>query len=131
MTVTERHTDHEAAPFEAFDWLLILLTAGIWGSSFLLMAIGLDAFEPGLVTLLRVGLGALTMAMFPAARTAVDRADWPRFILLGFCWMAFPLTLFPLAQQWIDSSLTGMLNSAMPLMTVLISWLVLRIVSMA
>ena len=34
--------------------------------------------------------------------------------------MAFPLTLFPIAQQWIDSSVAGMLNSGMPLMTVVI-----------
>jgi len=28
--------------------------------------------------------------------------------------------MFPLAQQWIDSSITGMLNSAMPIMTLVI-----------
>jgi drug/metabolite transporter (DMT)-like permease len=29
--------------------------------------------------------------------------------------MAVPLTLFPVAQRWIDSSLAGMLNGAVPL----------------
>ena len=33
----------------------MLALSAIWGSSFLLMAIGLNAFEPGLVTLIRVG----------------------------------------------------------------------------
>ena len=47
----------------------------------------------------------------------------PRIALLGVTWMAFPLTMFPIAQQWIDSSVAGMLNSGMPLMTVLIAWL--------
>ena len=124
VTVTAPDIDHDAKPFEPVDWLLMLATAGIWGASFLSIAIGLDAFEPGLVTLLRVGFGAATVSAFSAARARIDRADWPRIVLLGFLWMAFPLTLFPLAQQWIDSSLTGMLNSAMPLMTVLVSWLV-------
>jgi drug/metabolite transporter (DMT)-like permease len=124
VTVAPADVDHDAAPFETIDWLLILATAGIWGASFLFIAIGLDAFEPGLVTLLRVGFGAATISAFPGARARIERADRPRIILLGFLWMAFPLTLFPLAQQWIDSSLTGMLNSAMPLMTVLVSWLV-------
>ena len=43
------------------------------------------------------------------------------FALLGLTWMALPLTLFPLAQQRIDSSLTGMLNSAMPILTVVVT----------
>ena len=124
MTVAASEIDHDATPFETLDLLMVLATAGIWGASFLFIAIGLDAFEPGLVTLLRVWFGAATLWAFPAARMSIDRADRPRIILLGFLWMAFPLTLFPLAQQWIDSSLTGMLNSAMPLMTVLVSWLV-------
>lgn len=124
MTVTAPDLDHESTPFQALDWMLLMSTAGIWGASFLFIAMGLEAFEPGFVTLLRVGLGTATVAAFPSARTAIERTDWPRVAILGFVWMAFPLTLFPIAQQWIDSSLTGMLNSAMPIMTVVVSWLV-------
>jgi drug/metabolite transporter (DMT)-like permease len=124
VTTTTAAVDHDTAPFESLDWVLVLSAAGIWGASFLFIAIGLDAFGPGLVTLLRVGFGALTLAAFPAARRPVERSDRARVALLGFVWMAFPLTLFPLAQQWIDSSLAGMLNSAMPVMTVVVSWLV-------
>jgi drug/metabolite transporter (DMT)-like permease len=126
VTVTTEEAHHDQVPFESFDWVLVLSAAGIWGASFLFIAIGLDAFGPGLVTLLRVGFGAVTLATFPAARRPIERTDWARVALLGFVWMAFPLTLFPLAQQWIDSSLTGMLNSAMPVMTVVVSWLVFR-----
>ncbi len=119
------HTAVEAenAHFAPADWGLLLAVSAIWGSSFLFMAIGLDAFEPGLVSLLRVGLGAATVGLIPSARLSVDRVDLGRVALLGFTWMAFPLTLFPIAQQWIDSSVAGMLNSAMPLMTVLIAWI--------
>jgi drug/metabolite transporter (DMT)-like permease len=114
----------EDAPFALLDWGLLVGAASIWGSSFLLMAIGLDSFEPGVVTLLRVGFGALTLSLIPRARGGIDRSDLPRIALLGFTWMAFPLTLFPIAQQWIDSSVAGMLNSGMPLMTVMIAWAV-------
>ena len=86
------------------------------------MAIGLDAFEPGVVTLLRVGFGGLTLLLLPGARRPIPREDLPQVALLGVTWMAFPLTMFPIAQQWIDSSVAGMLNAAMPLLTVLISW---------
>jgi len=90
------------------------------------MAIGLDAFEPGLVTFLRVAVGAATLLLVPSARVSIPRADMGRIALLGITWMAFPLTMFPIAQQWIDSSVAGMLNAAMPLLTVTIAWLGFR-----
>lgn len=124
MTVTDPRS--EEASFTPLDWGLLAGPAVIWGGSFLFMAIGLDAFEPGVVTLLRVGFGLLALAFLPAARVPIDAVDRPKLILLGFTWMAFPLTLFPIAQQWIDSSLAGMLNAAMPLMTALIAWSVFR-----
>lgn len=112
----------EDTHFEAVDWGFLVALSAIWGSSYLLTAIGLDAFEPGLITLIRVGFGALTLAALPGARGTIPRRDLAKCALVGFTWMAFPLTLFPIAQQWIDSSVAGMLNSAMPLMTVLIAW---------
>jgi drug/metabolite transporter (DMT)-like permease len=105
------------------EWSVLLSLSLIWGGSFLFMAIGLESFEPGFVTFLRVGFGALTLLFIPAARQPVPRAAMPRIVLLGVTWMAFPLTMFPIAQQWIESSVAGMLNSGMPLMTVLIAWL--------
>ena len=35
--------------------------------------------------------------------------------------MAFPLTLFPIAQQHVSSSVTGMINGAVPLFTAAIA----------
>jgi drug/metabolite transporter (DMT)-like permease len=35
--------------------------------------------------------------------------------VLGFIWIAIPLSLFPIAQQWIDSSVAGMINGAVPI----------------
>ena len=60
--------------FGAVDWAMFVSMAGIWGSSFLFIAIGLESISPGLVTLLRVGLGALTLAVLPGPPMAVDPA---------------------------------------------------------
>jgi drug/metabolite transporter (DMT)-like permease len=99
----------------------------IWGASFLFIAIGLDAFHPGLLTWLRVGFGALLMAMLPKARaTKIPRDDLPRVVLLAVIWVAIPFTLFPIAQQWIDSAVAGMLNGATPIFTAIIASLLLR-----
>jgi len=102
-----------------FDWLLLVTAAGIWGSSFLFMDIALDAEHPGLVAWLRPLLGLAFMAGVPSARRPVDRSDNPKLFLLGLLWMAVPLSMFPLAQTWIDSSIAGMMNSGMPVTTLI------------
>jgi drug/metabolite transporter (DMT)-like permease len=125
LLTTAEGTSHH--PFTPIDWTLLLVPSLIWGASFLLIAEGLEAFEPGLVTWLRILFGFGALAMLPAARRIpIDRADWPRVALVGVVWIAFPMTMFPLAEQWISSSVTGMLNGSMPLFSALVASLLLR-----
>ncbi len=113
-------------PFTPGDWGLLLIPALVWGSSFLLIAEGLESYEPGTITWLRVMLGFAALSLVPAARrTRIDRGDWPRVALLGVLWMALPMTMFPLAEQWISSSVTGMLNGSMPLFSASVAALLL------
>lgn len=113
--------------FAPMDWALFLSMSLIWGSSFLLMDIGLDSFQPGLVTLMRVGLGAATLWLIPQARRVrIERSDWVRIVLLALLWVAIPFTLFPIAQQFINSAITGMLNGATPVFTAAIAVMLLR-----
>lgn len=114
---------------EAFgptEWGLVGVTAGIWGSSFLLIATGLDAFAPPVVAFARVALGALTLAVVPGARRPIARSDWPSVALLGVVWMGIPFLLFPIAQQWVDSSVAGMVNGAMPVLAAVVAAALLR-----
>jgi drug/metabolite transporter (DMT)-like permease len=125
LLTTSHGTNREA--FTGKDWALFSSLSLIWGASFLFMAIGLDHFHPGLVTWLRVGFGAAVMAALPKARrTPIPRDDTMRLGALGLIWIAIPLTLFPIAQQWIDSAVAGMLNGAMPLFTAIIASVLLR-----
>ncbi len=112
--------------FGPVEWALFLSVSGIWGASFLFIAIGLETLHPGVVTMGRVALGAVTLALVPGTRAHIDRADMPRIALLGVTWLALPLTLFPIAQQWIDSSVAGMLNALMPILTAVIASILLR-----
>jgi len=124
LPTTTRGTNQEA--FGTTEWALLSSVALIWGSSFVFMAIGLDAFNPGVITLARVSLGVLTLAAFPRARTAIDKTDRPRVFMLGIIWIGIPLMIFPIAQQWIDSSVAGMLNGAVPIAAALWATLLLR-----
>lgn len=124
--LTTSHGTNRAA-FSASDWTLFLSLVLIWGASFLFMDIGLDHFHPGVVTFLRVGVGAATVALVPRARQSrIDPQDWPRIALLSLIWIAAPLTFFPIAQQWINSAVAGMLNGAMPIFTAVVATVLLR-----
>jgi drug/metabolite transporter (DMT)-like permease len=112
--------------FGAVEWGLLAAIAMIWGSSFLFIDIGLESLRPGVITMVRVLLGTAALALAPRARSAVARDDLPRIAFLGVIWIGIPLSLFPIAQQWIDSSVAGMLNGAMPIMTAIWSSLLLR-----
>jgi drug/metabolite transporter (DMT)-like permease len=113
--------------FTAFDWALFVGIGSIWGASFLFMAIGLDAFHPGLVTWLRVGFGAAVLAAIPRARqTRIQPEDKRQVGFLSLIWVAIPLTLFPIAQQWVASSVAGMLNGLVPIFTAIIAAVLLK-----
>ncbi len=114
------------ASFGAIEWGLLVAVAAIWGSSFLFIAEGLESFEPSFITAGRFGLGLLTLAAFPQARRPVGRHDWPGIALIAVVWMALPMYLFPVAQQWISSSLAGMINGAVPLFAALVAAILLR-----
>lgn len=105
------------AAFTPVDWGLFSAIAGIWGASFLFIAIGLESFTPGVVTLLRVGLGALILNLLPGPRLRVAREDRVRVVALSVLWVGIPFTLFPIAEQHISSAVTGLLNGAMPIFT--------------
>jgi len=121
---TSRGTNRQA--FGPTEWGLLAFVAGVWGSSFLLIAVGLDAFAPGVVTFGRILFGMLGLAVVPAARTPIDREDWPTVALIGFTWMALPLSLFPIAELYVDSSVAGMINGSVPLFAALIAAFLLR-----
>ncbi|HLF42157.1 MAG TPA: DMT family transporter [Acidimicrobiia bacterium] len=120
ILTTSHGTNREA--FGGRDWALFASISTIWGSSFLFMAIGLDSFHPGLVTWLRIGFGASFMALLPRARRAeIPKTERKKIVVLGLIWLAIPFVIFPIAQQWIDSSVTGMLNGATPIFTAVVA----------
>ena len=97
------------------DVALLVVPGVIWGASFLFIAEGLAAVEPNGVTFTRLAIGFLTLSLFPSARRPVARTDWAGTAALGVLWFAFPLSMFPFAEQHVSSALTGMLNGATPL----------------
>ena len=124
ILTTSQGTNRER--FALSDWALFVSISVIWGASFLLIAIGLDAFHPGLITWIRIGSGAGVLMFLPKAQRVIESDDRPRVTVLSFIWVTIPFTLFPIAQQWIDSAVAGMLNGAMPIFAAVIASVMLR-----
>ena len=66
------------------------------------------------------------LSLFPAVRAPLAQGDWRGVIALAVLWMAFPLSMFPLAEQHVSSATTGMLNGAMPLFAVMCASVIAR-----
>jgi drug/metabolite transporter (DMT)-like permease len=118
-----RPEDRELTPR---DWGALALPGLIWGSSFYLIAEGLDSFEPFVVTWMRILFGFLVVVSVPATRQPVPRSAWPTLLVLGVVWLALPLSLFPLAEERVSSSVTGMLNGATPIFAAIVAAVIVR-----
>ncbi len=136
MSRTPRPTDRrivfstapgtQSGPFGLIEWALFVGVALIWGSSYLLIDISLDALSPLAITWLRVMFGLGILAAFPVARRPIKRTDRWRVAVLAMTWTAIPFVLFPVAQQHIDSAVAGMLNAPIPIYSALIAVALLR-----
>ncbi len=119
-------SDDTGVRFGPPEWALTLTMSAIWGSSFLLMAIAIDDVSPSVVPLARVAFGALALTLVPAARRRLPRSELPRIVFLGLVWMAAPFLLFPLAVETTGSAVAGMVNGALPVVTVAVTALFVR-----
>src|SRR5439155_21539035 len=108
------------------EWLLVVVPGVIWGASFLFIAEGLQAVAPMGVTFVRIAVGFVTLSLVPSARRPIARGDRLKTAVLGVLWLAFPLSMFPLAEQHVSSALAGMLNGATPIFAAVVAALIAR-----
>ena len=115
-----------AHAFTGLDWGLFAFCGLVWGASFYFIAVGVDHFAPAVVAALRLLFGSAVLAVAPASRKPIDHADVRRFWFLGLVWMAIPFLLFPIAEQWVDSSVAGMINAGVPVFAAIVAAALLR-----
>ena len=116
--------------------LALVLLAAIWGSSFILMKIGLFGWRggPGSVPIMDgVQLGLLRMAiagtvLAPVAFAGRDSGTgvWVALAINGFIGSLIPAMLFAHAQTRLPSATAGMLNALSPLWTLVIALAIYR-----
>lgn len=107
----------------SIDWVILVFLGLIWGSSFILMKRGLDAFTSEQVAALRISLAALILAPFHFKIKKIDfKRYWKGLVLMGVFGNLIPAFLFTKAETQISSSLTGMLNALTPLFTIILAF---------
>jgi drug/metabolite transporter (DMT)-like permease len=107
-----------------FQFSILLLLAFVWGSSFILMKIGLKSFSPEQAGALRIVLASLVLLPISVNQLKnLRKKDLKSLLIAGFIGSFFPAFLFMKAETQINSSLAGMLNSLTPVFTLLVGML--------
>jgi drug/metabolite transporter (DMT)-like permease len=107
---------------KGLSWVLFVLLAIVWGSSFILMkksAEHLDGWQIGAVRIFSAAILFLPLAIFHIRQLPKDKV--PVVLLTGLLGNLFPAFLFGIAiHQKIESSVAGILNSLTPLFVITI-----------
>ncbi|WP_229070044.1 DMT family transporter [Actinoplanes sp. DH11] len=118
------------APAELRRWLpAFLALAVIWGTSFLLIKVGVRELHPIWLTFGRVAAGALTLLVVLAVtrdRLPRDARLWGHLVVIALVGVVLPFTLFGYGEQRVSSVLAGIWNAATPLVALPLAVLVFR-----
>ena len=111
-------------------WIFLFLLALIWGSSFILIKkslIGLSPMQLGSLRIIITGF-ILFIAGFNSLKNLSKNAiKW--IAMSGFLGTFFPAFLFAYAETEIDSAIASILNSIVPINTILFGFLAFNIIS--
>ena len=111
-------------------WVLLLLLSFIWGSSFILIKKGLLGFSPLQLGSFRLVISALIIFVFGfKSLKGLNKNQWKWLALSGFLGSFFPSFLFAYAETEVDSTITSILNSLVPLNTLVLGFVLFKIKS--
>lgn len=113
--------DHTNSDKKRLALVLLILLALIWGTSFILMKKGLLVFsadEVGSIRVAAASLFLLPIALFKLRE--LENRHYGKLFASGMMGIFFPAFLFALAQTRLTSSVTGIMNSLTPIITLLV-----------
>jgi drug/metabolite transporter (DMT)-like permease len=106
---------------KTWQWLALIFLAFIWGSSFILMKHGLESFSSNQVAAMRIFISFLLFIPFIyKTLRKLKRSNIISLLIVGFIGNLLPAALFTVGQTEVSSSLAGILNSLVPLFSLMI-----------
>lgn len=116
-------------------YVYLVILSIIWGTSFILIkkALGQDASGNLVLQPLQLGAmrtmisGVILIAIGWRSFSKTNKKDWPWLAFSGLLGTFFPAFLFAYAQTEIDSAVSAILNSTVPLITLILGAVVFGI----
>lgn len=109
-------------------WLILSVLALVWGSSFILIKHGLTGLSPVELGSFRILFAALfLMVVGFKSLKQIRKHHWKYIVITSFLGTFIPAYFFAIAQTQIDSSVTAILNSMVPLNALILGILFFRV----
>ena len=114
--------------FLSNKYLLLIIIAITWGSSFILIKKTLPVFDPYQIGAFRAGVSGLLLAFIGIpALMRMTKKDIGWIALSGLFGNFLVVFIFPFAQREVSSSLAGIINALDPIFTLIIGALLFGI----
>lgn len=111
-------------------WIYLIILSIIWGSSFILIKKSLLGLNPYQLGALRTIITGIILLAFGYSKLKdIPRSKWKWLCISGFLGSFFPAFFFAIAETEIDSAVASILNSLVPLNTILLGFAVFKITS--
>ena len=109
-------------------WFYLIVLSIIWGTSYILIKKGLEGFTPIQLGSVRIVITSffLFLVGYRSIRN-ISKKQWFWVGLSGLFGSFIPVFLFSYAETEIDSSIASILNSLVPLFTIIIGFMAFKI----
>ena len=109
-------------------WFYLIILSIIWGSSFILIKKALVGLEADQLGSLRIIFSSIIIILIAWKRLSkITRLEWKWITISAFLGSFFPAFLFAFAEKEIDSAVASIINSIVPLNTVIIGMVLFNI----
>ena len=109
-------------------WFYLISLSLIWGSSFILIKKALVGLEADQLGSLRIIFSSIIIILIAWKRLSkITRLEWKWISISAFLGSFFPAFLFAFAEKEIDSAVASIINSIVPLNTVVIGLVLFNI----
>ena len=111
-------------------WFYLIALSIIWGSSFILIKKALVGLEASQLGSLRIIFSSIFIFLIAWRNIfSIKKIEWKWLTISAFLGSFFPAFLFAFAEKEIDSSVASIINSIVPLNTLILGMIIFKIES--
>lgn len=102
-------------------WVYLVALSIIWGSSFILIKKGLIGLDPVQLGSIRIIFATFFLLIIGwKSLKTIEKSSWKWIAISGILGTGIPVYLFAYAETEIDSAIAAILNSGVPLLTLIL-----------